>query len=345
MSSTNAWLRRINRLVDVIMEPSLAFLSGSPLRFKDPRLAELLDLPTNIPLQKWRPTYSVFHDNNGYLNFKTADSSFTPLTHSRPIMTALSELCVRTKTYDAEVRLQDIDSILASRSNTPDNRHRWTDMEAFGRWAFYEYLPSTIGGTSDPVEGRRQLISVLDRTVKTGGGEFGSIRNQLWCNRVASRNTGISRRLAALVYLAKKNDEVISTPFLARTCDEQIDYSRLNAIAKLSETYVLIGAGETHAELKRRLNRIVVPVACFGLKDIDPDGPQPHLYCLVRANSDSPDLGRSSLDHNRALHRQQRRLYSLLEAYVEQGVVSSLENYVHHVCRCLSGSTHPSNNH
>ncbi len=310
-------------------------LGGSVLRPDDTRLTTILDAPGVHNLRDWRPSYSVFHCNNRYLNFRPADSSYTPDTLSHPIAVALDELLTVSEPFTAEVRLQDIDSLVASRSNTEDNRHRWPDMTSFGRWSFFEHLPDTVGGTTDRALARDWLIEVLRAKIIPGGGEFGSIRNQLWCDRRCARNSGISRRLAALSYLASTGDRAVGEPFVATTRDEDIDAARLADIEKLAATFVLIAPRAIHNTLIQSFNLLAVPVATFGLAGLAPDVAVPHLYCLLNVDAGAPHLGRNSTDGNLALYRQQRRLRTVLERYTSNGTFSTLSDYTRHVCASL----------
>lgn len=314
-------------------------MGGSIVTRDDRRILDIFQAPDIVTLDSWTPSYSVFHSNNHYLRFDNVYSSYVPRTHFEPITAALDGLLSISEPYSADFRLCDIDSLYASRSDTESNRYRWRSFEDFGEWAFHEYLPSTVGGTVDPVVHRERLIGVFKAQIQPGGGAFGSIRKQHWCGRYTARNTGISRRLAACVYLAITEAAALAKPFVTKMRDERLDPTRIPEIRQRATPYVLIAKQKTHAELIRRFQRLVVPVVSYGIRGADLDSAIPHLYCLLNADTDSRDIGPSNRDEDAALHRQSRRLQKLFEHSRQHGDVCDLENYVRHVCAVFTRSS------
>jgi hypothetical protein len=271
----------------------------------------------------------IFEEYNQVFNFTSEFSFLSSDYATRNIQKYLSNIIIETECGEQRINFKWIEGISASKSDLPENYHKWDDFFQFGKYAYEIHLGQyrKLDTKQDWQTHYECLVQFFEQLQENRRGIY-SINYQSWCGRYYIANSGVSRRSAACAYMAKQGDPNFDKSIAFRVKQETIDWELVKKIEKISESYIIMASEEFHDGMKKLIAETEVPVGiCISRtnraqhQDYDV-----RLYLLLHENFLEEAM---STDHFLKAYLYQRRMLKpQLDSLKQRGLSISLPQYI-----------------
>ena len=210
--------------------------------------------------RKWIKPH-IFTPYNQVFQFIIRFQYFYACRATNDIQNELNDIIETVNCGEKSVYFKWVEEISASKSDRPENYFKWDSFYQFGKYAYEEHLKYYRDlETKEDWDKHYNELCDLFEDFCNGRGGIRSFIYQKWCGRYYIDNTGVSRRAAAIAYMAKKGKPEFDRPIVYPLTEETINWEPIRRIESIADSYIVVASEKFHREMELLIEQTNVPL-------------------------------------------------------------------------------------